>query len=197
MDYVCGLAKVPIHQSIAAENLYANSEETVDQLYGKFDDRICPTFFFKDIDCSVLGEERVTLKLRQFDTVTGSSSFHCMVFSPGNESFIAAKLIFICDNCKVNYGSCEKFKEYSVNVGHLNKAHSRSNDALLAQVISTEDDDDNTVVSFLTSGSIIAIAADRKTIETFGSSRSLKLNVFLKMQKLLIMDIQLQKGLLT
>ena len=119
-----------------------------------------------------------------------------MVFSPGNESFIAAKLIFICDNCKVNYGSCEKFKEYSVNVGHLNKAHSRSNDALLAQVISTEDDDDNTV-SFLTSGSIIAIAADRKSIETFGSSRSLKLNVFLKMQKLLIMDIQLQKGLLT
>lgn len=99
-----------------------------------------------------------------------------MVFSPGNESFIAAKLIFICDNCKVNYGSCEKFKEYSVNVGHLNKAHSRSNDALLAQVISTEDDDDNTVVSFLTSGSIIAIAADRKSIETFGSSRSLKLN---------------------
>ena len=151
----------------------------------------------KILIAQVLGEERVTLKLRQFDTVTGSSSFHCMVFSPGNESFIAAKLIFICDNCKVNYGSCEKFKEYSVNVGHLNKAHSRSNDALLAQVISTEDDDDNTVVSFLTSGSIIAIAADRKSIETFGSSRSLKLNVFLKMQKLLIMDIQLQKGLLT
>ena len=66
---------------------------------------------------------------------------------------------------KVNYGSCEKFKEYSVNVGHLNKVHSRSKDTLLAQVISTKDDGDN-VVSFLTSGSIIAIAADRKSIET-------------------------------
>ena len=36
---------------------------------------------------------------------------------------------------------------------------------MFAQGISS-DDGDNTVVSFLTSGSIVAIAADRKSIET-------------------------------
>ena len=36
----------------------------------------------------------------------------------------------------------------------------------MAQGISSEDDGDNTVVSFLTSGSIVAVAADRKPPET-------------------------------
>ena len=45
MDHVGGLAKVAIHQSIAAENFYANSEEIVDYFYGNFNDRICPTLF--------------------------------------------------------------------------------------------------------------------------------------------------------
>ena len=67
---------------------------------------------------------------------------------------------------KVNYGSYEKFKDYSVNVGHLNKAHLRSNDALLAHCISLEDDGDNIVVSFFTNSFIVAVAADRKSIET-------------------------------
>ena len=31
----------------------------------------------------MLDEERATLNLMQFDTVTGSSSFHCIVFFPG------------------------------------------------------------------------------------------------------------------
>ena len=58
-----------------------------------------------------------------------------------------------------------KFKEYSVNVGHLNKAYLRSNDIPLTQGISLKDDGDKNVVSFLASGSIVAIAADRKSIE--------------------------------
>ena len=37
---------------------------------------------------------------------------------------------------------------------------------MLAQGISSEDDGDNTVVSFLKSGSIVDIAPDRKPIET-------------------------------
>ena len=74
-------------------------------------------------------------------------------------------MICICDNCRVNYGFCEKFEEYLVNVGHPNKAHLISNDALLAQGISSKDNYDN-VVSFLRSGSVVAIAADRKSIET-------------------------------
>ena len=60
------------------------------------------------IDCSMLDEERATLNLMQFDTVTGSSSFHGMVFSPGKDSFKASKLIGISDKCKVNYGQCFK-----------------------------------------------------------------------------------------
>ena len=65
------------------------------------------------------------------------------------------KVIYICDKCQVSYGSCEKFKEHSVNVGHLNKAHLRSNDHPLARGISSEDGDN--AISFLTSGSIVAI----------------------------------------
>ena len=101
VDYVVGLDKVAIRQSTAAGNFYANSEEMVDYLNGKFNDRIFPTFFFKDIDCSVLDEERATFNVMQFHTVTDYSSFHCMFFSPGRESFIASKLICICDKCKV------------------------------------------------------------------------------------------------
>ena len=52
MDHVRGLAKIAIHQSILAENIYANAEWMVDYLNGKFNDRICPTIFFKDIECS-------------------------------------------------------------------------------------------------------------------------------------------------
>ena len=63
---------------------------------------------------------------------------------------------------------------------------------MFAQGISS-DDGDNTVVSFLTSGSIVAIAADRKS-KPFGLSKSSKLNVFVKMQNLMTVDIQLQKG---
>ena len=37
---------------------------------------------------------------------------------------------------------------------------------MFVQGISSEDDGDNTVVSFLTRGSIVAIAADRKSIKT-------------------------------
>ena len=43
VDDVGGLAKVAIHQSIPAGNSYANSEEIVDYLNGKFNDRVCPT----------------------------------------------------------------------------------------------------------------------------------------------------------
>ena len=103
----------------------------------------------------------------QFDTVTGSSSFHCTAFSPGRPRVSKQQNWYcICDKFKVNYGSCEKFKDYSVNVGHHNKAHLRSNDALLARSISSEDDVENIVVSFLKNSFIVAMAADRKAIET-------------------------------
>ena len=63
VDHVGGLVKVAICQSIAAGDFYANSEEFVDYLNRKFSDRICPTFLFRDINCSVLDEERATLNL--------------------------------------------------------------------------------------------------------------------------------------
>ena len=51
---------------------------------------------------------------------------------------------------------------YSVNVGYLNKAHLRSNEA---EFVPSNDDNDN-VNSFLTPESIVAIAADKKSIDT-------------------------------
>ena len=100
-------------------------------------------------------------------TVAGSSSFCCTVFSPGGSRVSKHQNWYcICYKSKVNYGSCEKFEDYAVNVGHFDKAHSRSSDALFAWVISSEDDGDNTVASFLTNSFIVATAADRKSIET-------------------------------
>ena len=134
----------------------------VEYLDEKFGDRTSPTFFFKDIETTTLDEERASSNLLHFDTVTGSSSFHCMVFTPGKETFKASRLICICDQCKVSIGSCDRFKEYSVNVGYLNKAHLRSNEA---EFVPSNDDNDN-VNSFLTPESIVAIAADKKSIDT-------------------------------
>ena len=48
----------------------------------------------------------------------------------------------------------------------INEKKDKANNALLAQGNSSEDDGNNTVVSFLTRGSIVAIAANRKPIET-------------------------------
>ena len=35
------------------------------------------------IDCSLLGEEQASVKLNDFETVDGSSSYHVIVFKPG------------------------------------------------------------------------------------------------------------------
>ena len=126
VGHVGSLAKVA--KSIVAGIFYANSEEMVDHLNGKFNDRICPTFFFKDINYSILDEARVNLNLMQLDS-HWFFLFSLYGFLPGKASLKASKLISIYDKCKVNYRSCEKFRQYSVNVEHLNKAHLRSNDA--------------------------------------------------------------------
>ena len=78
-DHVGDLAKVAIHQKVAAGRAFTNSDEMVDYLDNKFKGRSDPTFCFKTIDCSVLDEERASVKLKDFETVDGSSSSHAIV----------------------------------------------------------------------------------------------------------------------
>ena len=59
-------------------------------------------------------------------------------------------MIYIWDKCKVNLGHVKNPNSiHLMYVRHLKKAHLRSNDAPLAQNISSENDGNNTVVSFL------------------------------------------------
>ena len=59
------------------------------------------------IDCSVLDEERESVKLKDFERVDGSSSFYALVFKPGASTLRTATKICICESCKGQYDSCD------------------------------------------------------------------------------------------
>ena len=135
----------------------------VDYLDDKFKDSD-PTFYFKTIDCSVLDEERTSIKLKDFETVDGSSSFHAILFKPGVSTLTAATQISICESCKGEYGLCDEFMEYPIpNVTQLNKMFLRSNTENATTVAQEVDE---TVAGLLVPGSFVSIAANTNSIDT-------------------------------
>ena len=83
------MAEVAIQQKVAAGGAFTNSDEIVDYLDDKLKDSD-PTFHFKKIECSVLDEERASVKLQDFETVDGSSSSHAIAFNPDVLTLTAA-----------------------------------------------------------------------------------------------------------
>ena len=70
-------------QKVVAEGVFTNSDEMGDYLDNKFKYKSDLTFYFKKIDCLALDEEQASAELKDTETVDGSSSFHAIVFKPG------------------------------------------------------------------------------------------------------------------
>ena len=113
----------------------------------KFKDRSDPTFNVKTIDCSVLDEEQPIVKLKDFETVDGSSSFHAIVFKPGASTLSVVTQICICESCKGEDGSYVEFMEYPIcNTTQLNNIFLRPNTKNATTVTQEVDE---TVADFL------------------------------------------------
>ena len=158
------LAMVTIHRDIASGGHLADAEEMVAFLQNKFESRLNPKYFIKEIDEKELEIAHAETKLKRFRTIAGSSSFQVILFRPHSTHIKAAQCLCICDTCKIEYGSCPLFCEYEIGIQELNKTSLRSDFALEEPVIADEDDN-KPVTEFLLPGSICAIAADTKSID--------------------------------
>ena len=94
-----------------------------------------------------------------------------MVFTPNSEYIKAATRLCICENCKLDYGSCPLFKSYELQVGLLKEPLLRSDNIEVSNTIKPASSD-----FFLPAGSVCAVAAESKCS---GLSKLLR-NVYLK-----------------
>ena len=163
-----GFAKVAIRQKIAGGGFFQCSDDMVQFLETKFQNTSSVDYHFKSIDTALLDEERSLDLLIDVATVHGSSTFHAMVFSPGKDCFKASKRICICDKCKDQFGSCEQFAEYSLNVNQLNRIHLRSSnaDVSMEEPTADEEDGESNIIDFLPENSFVAVAAGNNSIDT-------------------------------
>ena len=134
-------------------------------LQNKFESRLNPKYFIKEIDEKELEIAHAETKLKRFRTIAGSSSFQVILFRPHSIPIKAAQHLCLCDTCKIEYGSCPLFCEYEIIIQELNKTSLSSDNALEEPVIADEDDDKR-LTAFLLPGSIRAIVADTKSIDT-------------------------------
>ena len=81
---------------------------------------------WKEIEVTQLGKARTANKLKVFETVDGSSKFHCMVFKPNGNSVKTSLRIWLCDDYSSDYGSCSSFKEYPLIWHQLKRVFLRS-----------------------------------------------------------------------
>ena len=55
-----------------------------------------------------------------------SVKFQVTVFKPNSNSFKAANRVCVCGECRISYGSCSLFQEYSLKVDDLKEISLRS-----------------------------------------------------------------------
>ena len=75
-----------------------------------------PDYVIKEIFVEDVNEARRNAVLKVCKTIEGSSSFQVMLFKPNSAIIRAASRICICDLCKVDYGSCKLFQDYTLQV---------------------------------------------------------------------------------
>ena len=89
-------------------------------LIDKFEEKRNPMYVFKDIKSERLEKLRNEERLKVYSTIKGSSKFQVIVFMP-YQKFRASPHLSICESCKIDYGSCNLFKEYDVTIKLLKK----------------------------------------------------------------------------
>jgi len=94
VDHVGGIVKVAIRKSVAAGETYVNSGEMVDFLIQKFESSKT-NYVIRDIACHELDKVRSQFRSKRFTSIDGSSKFQCIIFTPGQQRFLASKLLYM------------------------------------------------------------------------------------------------------
>ena len=157
VDHVGGTAKVTAKRLAACGKVFLNAQDIADCLNEKYSEYTSPSY---DID--VITEEELEVERRDANstevaTVDGSSALRTLVFKPDSTTFRGSKQLCICESCKVEYGSCHRFRDYELKVRKLKAPHTRSKD------VSYEVEDENISIGwdFLETGSVVAVAPDQ------------------------------------
>ena len=118
------------------------------------------------IETESIEKERESARFRRFPTVKGSSSFQVIVFEPDSNLIKVAPFLCGCDKRLTSqYGSCENFVECSPQTGELNHILMRHQLQELRQSVDVEDDD-NEISTLVANDQIVAIAAEKSSIDT-------------------------------
>ena len=132
VDHFWGIAKVSARDEISRGIICANAAQIVSHLIKKFGTNENPAYHIK-------GSYPVNWKMRGlrhkkvFKTIDGSASFHVLVFKPGQTYLSASPRICICDQCLREYGSCQLFSRYKLNVNELRSEDPPSSDTIGAE----------------------------------------------------------------
>ena len=123
----------------------------------KFCDKMSPSYNVKEIDESKVEALRAEMRLKKISSIEGSLSFQVLHFEPNCGVFSAAPYLCTCDQCLlVDYGSCDLFSNYKIDIHQLREVSLQSHDAEATEAT------DN----FFLPGSIVAIAAAKSSVDT-------------------------------
>ena len=170
VDHVGGLAKVIIRQWVAACEVFLSSSKMVDYLAVKFKDSTNPKYIVKEIDSSLLVENRAAANLLVHPAIHGSSTFQVTVFTPNSNHMKAVKRISIHQQCQNDYGSCNIFSSYPI-CHELNKKYLQSN--VTQQTISAGS---NGICDFIVADSLVAIAPKETSMGSIWFIKVTKIN---------------------
>ena len=162
VDHVGGMAKAAVPQEIARGAYFSNAEEIVSFLTHKFGVKEVPRYVIQEMLSEDVDILRQSTSRLAFKTVSGSDSFHVLVFTPGASTFKAANWYCICSICQIEYGSCSLFTDYDLNVETIHPSVLRSQKLYPV----TEEQDDTEAMDFITPECIVAVAAPEKDIDT-------------------------------
>ena len=122
VDHVGGLAKTAIRREITAGEFFSDTSHMVMFLKEKFEVN-STKYFVKETDEQLLQIVRADNNLKDFISINGSALFQVILFKPNTAHILAASRLCLCSECKIEYGSCDLFKHYTINVKHLKKQH--------------------------------------------------------------------------
>ena len=160
VDHVGGIAKNVVRKEIAGGRFLQDASEIVACLQKKFEHYTFPDYV-KEIFVEDVNEVRCNAALKVCKTIEGSSSFQVMLFKPNSDIIRATSRICICDLCKVDYGSCKLFQDYTLQVQILKETLLRS-----SCMESNTSERNTDKCDFLMPESICAVAADQQSSDT-------------------------------
>ena len=133
----------------------------VEYLSEKFKLKECPTHYNKEIVMEDLEVAGVKARFTTFKTIPECDSFQVVIFTPNSKTIMAANRLFLCEQCRVEYGSCDLFTIYTPVIQQLNKLSLRSS----KEEPVLPDSDESTIVTDLLTENGVVVAADSKSID--------------------------------